>query len=969
MKLRCRARLEAGRVPRVHWRRERVDGERGRTGVLSFDVTADVASFVAGTTQNLGWILKRRDEERSGRLDLRARESSSPPRLVLTFGVGAAAIALVSGDGQRARPGETLSEPLVVAVRDTTGRGLPGQPVEFAVTAGDASLVGAALSYTDASGVARATVRVGTNAMAGTVVRVSATAQGLPGAQPVSFRAIVLPPPLVLSPVADTYVSRVRPNDAHGGESVLRVGAIGRRRALVRFDSQQLAALLAGAELDRAELELTIAAPIQLPPWCPPRTFEVGVHRVLTPWTEHGATWNSPADTRPTNHRRDGPRWNMGRSPLPFVPQPTSTVPLEQDQVGALRVDVTADLRAFLAGSAANEGWLLKSVREYGPGSVSFFSRETSTPPRLVVYLRDVTAPSITFTEPSEGAFVGLGDSVATTYSDPSGVVVESFSSSVGGVDVTQAFSASAGEARATIAQLAPILAQGPNTFTATIEDAFGNTGTATRTVVFDSVPPVVSLEPADGAVVVSSTLVVRLTAADSGSGVAPDAVSLTVNGAPVTIELEEGVGVVDLAVPAGDYVLVATVEDRAGNRTQLSSSIPLTPRGIRGQILGGRTPDDVQPVAGVRVRALDGPPVETHTDANGEFVLHGSPVGRIGVVADGFGVGFGRTNFVAEVVDGVVTALARPIVVPPVGDDDGVEVVLDAEGRTTSELVITSPDSLAAELRIAAGSRVVLPDDGFVLAPGRPLRISIHRLTGAYEPEPLPAAPEGLYVAPGVYSIQPAGAEIVEGYTLTLANEVGVGPGESTPLFLFSQRTGTWELKAQMVASPDALTVTGTLNSLIAAVLSPLPDLVSDLERSKVGVYPRALPAGAQTVYGGPRRTTIFNEFLTTRLSVVAGETCPKDVANESHVTVYRAGSDSGLTGRTEPRDGPTGSSFRRTSPSGRCCPSRAGGARRDGTGRCEYMVVPRRGADPRRGVRPGGAQAAVVAGRQRAP
>lgn len=56
----------------------------GKTGVVSLDVTADVVAFLNGSKTNYGWLLKRTTEGSSGRVSFRARQHTSPPRLVLT---------------------------------------------------------------------------------------------------------------------------------------------------------------------------------------------------------------------------------------------------------------------------------------------------------------------------------------------------------------------------------------------------------------------------------------------------------------------------------------------------------------------------------------------------------------------------------------------------------------------------------------------------------------------------------------------------------------------------------------------------------------------------------------------------------------------------------------------------------------------------------------------------------------------
>jgi hypothetical protein len=54
----------------------------GMRGVVAFDVTADVQAFLSGAA-NVGWLVKRTDEGPSGAVDFGARESGTPPRLVL----------------------------------------------------------------------------------------------------------------------------------------------------------------------------------------------------------------------------------------------------------------------------------------------------------------------------------------------------------------------------------------------------------------------------------------------------------------------------------------------------------------------------------------------------------------------------------------------------------------------------------------------------------------------------------------------------------------------------------------------------------------------------------------------------------------------------------------------------------------------------------------------------------------------
>ncbi len=98
-------------------------------------------------------------------------------------------LALASGDGQTARFNQPLAEPLRAAVRAADGRGVPGYPVDWAVTGGGGSLSNS-VSLSDAMGGAAADLTVGSTADTTTV---EAAATGLSGS-PVQFQATATPP-------------------------------------------------------------------------------------------------------------------------------------------------------------------------------------------------------------------------------------------------------------------------------------------------------------------------------------------------------------------------------------------------------------------------------------------------------------------------------------------------------------------------------------------------------------------------------------------------------------------------------------------------------------------------------------------------------------------------------------------------------------------------------------------------------
>jgi hypothetical protein len=56
----------------------------GQSGVVEFDVTADINSFVNGTT-NYGWLLKKTNENQNGMVGFGTKESAAAPQLVITY--------------------------------------------------------------------------------------------------------------------------------------------------------------------------------------------------------------------------------------------------------------------------------------------------------------------------------------------------------------------------------------------------------------------------------------------------------------------------------------------------------------------------------------------------------------------------------------------------------------------------------------------------------------------------------------------------------------------------------------------------------------------------------------------------------------------------------------------------------------------------------------------------------------------
>ena len=201
--------------------------------------------------------------------------------------------------------------------------------------------------------------------------------------------------------IEDAYVVGATPNLNTGSLQVLRLEGSD-RRILVRFDQAEIAAIVGGDSLAGAVLQLTITAlPVN---WTAPYQW-LSLHRVTQSWTEAGATWNCAVDAEPGNGTQDcvSPNaWVMGtpESSRPFDATQTASAPINNGTSGVIQFNVTADVRAFLAGTP-NRGWLLKKLDENQEGQVSFGSKESATKPQLFLGIvqGDTSRPAIPITD------------------------------------------------------------------------------------------------------------------------------------------------------------------------------------------------------------------------------------------------------------------------------------------------------------------------------------------------------------------------------------------------------------------------------------------------------------------------------------------------------------------------------------------------------------------------------------------
>ncbi|HLX07841.1 MAG TPA: DNRLRE domain-containing protein, partial [Thermoanaerobaculia bacterium] len=282
---------------------------------------------------------------------------------------------------------------------------------------------------------------------------------------------------VTLGAIADTTIKRGSPDQAFGGQQtlVLRQGG---SRVLVRFDPAAITAAVGGGSLASAQLELYIGT--NAGNWGPTgRT--VDVYRVDAGWVESAATWDCPDDTNLANASPDcATQWNGGT----IEDDATDTVVLTDSSSGWIQLDVTADVQAFLAGTA-NDGWLLQKTDEGQAGRVDLVSREGTAGqgPRLVLTSESATVdtvpPSLSIVAPAQPVVVNVASpSITVAYQDGgSGVDTSTLQILLDAQDMTAACTVSAQSASC----VPPPLTAGTHTIVANLRDHAGNAASATR--------------------------------------------------------------------------------------------------------------------------------------------------------------------------------------------------------------------------------------------------------------------------------------------------------------------------------------------------------------------------------------------------------------------------------------------------------------------------------------------------------
>ncbi len=188
---------------------------------------------------------------------------------------------------------------------------------------------------------------------------------------------------LTLAPSADATISADKPL---GTTTFLVVRGTGLEKALVKFDTSALqAALGPGGTVASATLSMLAMSITNIG-----TGVTVDLSRMTVPWSETEVTRSCAVDTTPANSTPDcsGPTaWNMTVAPgitNPWVSPPTAQAAVLPGNSVNLNFDVTADVNAYLAGTAVNAGWIV-SRADSSAASLRFDSREAAHPATLTL--------------------------------------------------------------------------------------------------------------------------------------------------------------------------------------------------------------------------------------------------------------------------------------------------------------------------------------------------------------------------------------------------------------------------------------------------------------------------------------------------------------------------------------------------------------------------------------------------------
>jgi hypothetical protein len=608
---------------------------RHLAGTVTFDVTADVAAFLTGTT-NAGWLVAKTDELASGRVDFVSREASSgqPAQLVVVVRVPPAdttppALAITSPS----QPVISDPQPPIAVAYSDSGSGVDTSTL--AITLDGATLGGCTVGPSAAT-CPSPTLAAGAHRLAAAL----RDRAGNAASASLAFEVSALPLIAITSPADGAFFR---------SSSIPVTGTLGGPVASVSVNGQ---AATLGPGSFTANLTLAPGAN----PLVAVATDAAG--------NQASATIAVTLDTQPPALKLTTP------APGSVTNQPEVTVAgTVTDDFGVASLAVAGAPVAIDGGSFTVAVPVAEGANTIEVDAIDLAGNAQTATVRVTRF----SVPAIVITSPPDLSFV-TGTTLAV-----SGTATGAVSVNVNGV--------AAAVAGTSFTATGVPLVEGGNTVTATATDGAGRVGIATINVVRDLTPPHVAIyTPAGGSTVADVTVTVAGLVNDIVAGtVNAGEVRVSVNGLPATVANRSFV-VMGVPLAPGENVLTALAVDASGNQGQASVTVrQAAPAAARAAIVSGsgqtaaiRAPlpqplvaalldGTGHPVPGkpvlFRVRDGDGTldggrrDIAVTSDANGQAAVHvvlGSRAGAGNQVVEASSPGFGAPAvFLASALPG----------------------------------------------------------------------------------------------------------------------------------------------------------------------------------------------------------------------------------------------------------------------------------------------------------------------------
>jgi hypothetical protein len=518
-------------------------------GWVRFDVTADVTAFAAGTP-DFGWLIKKTDEKKSGRVDYDSRQGTAGegPRLVVVFatpGGGDTTPPMVAITAPADGSLLATATPTITASYSDGGSGVDPASVRLAVDGVDrtaqATVTASGLTFTPATALAEGahTIQITVEDRAGNGAA-TVTHFSIDTAVPVL--TITAPGPVIGDPAPVIQLSY---SDSGSG---LALGTL-----LVKVDSTALAGCTVGPSTASCPTTSLAAGPHTVEAAIrdlagnlasASSSFRIDVVPSLAIVAPDRSLYVDPTIPNPVpdvnvQYSSPSPGLDLGTlhilfqslgeeaGPLDLTAECTigpasATCPMPIPKDGQFEVDASI---SDLAGKSANASFRF-----------------------TVQFSADTAAPVLTVDSPADGAYVKEPIlEVTGSVTDDTGVALVL----VNGPMATLTGSSFHGQVA---------LDAGRNRIQVTAVDNMGKVAEVTRTVVLDtSAPTVAFTAPENGKVTDQESVTVAVTVGDD-LGVA----AVSVNGFPATVA--SGLFTVSMPLTEGTNEIEAIATDLAGN-------------------------------------------------------------------------------------------------------------------------------------------------------------------------------------------------------------------------------------------------------------------------------------------------------------------------------------------------------------------------------------------------------------------